>query len=62
MWLIWEVIYLGLLPSGTMRSLYSDAWDKAKQARVNQRAIRNSRKQRQAHERSFSQVRETKIA
>ena len=39
-----------------MRSLYTEAWDKAKQARVNQRAIRNVRKQRQAHERSFAQV------
>ena len=40
----------------SMRSLYTEAWDKAKQARVNQRAIRNVRKQRQAHERSFAQV------
>jgi hypothetical protein len=54
----WKLDFISffLLHTETMRSLYCEAWDKAKQARVNQRAIRNTRKKRQAHERSFAQV------
>ena len=49
--------------SDTMRHLYSEAWDKAKQSRVDHRAIRNQRKQRQEHERAFAQafVRQTNL-
>ena len=50
-------------PTDTMRQLYSEAVTKAKQSRVDHRAMRNQRKQRQAHERSFAQafVRQTNM-
>ena len=51
------------LSPDTMRQLYSEAWDKAKQSRVNHRAMRAQHKQRQAHERAFAQafVRQTNL-
>ncbi|GAX73934.1 hypothetical protein CEUSTIGMA_g1384.t1 [Chlamydomonas eustigma] len=47
----------------TMRALYNEAWEKSKQARVNQISMRKERKRRQAHERSFAQafVRQTNL-
>jgi hypothetical protein len=47
---------VSLMYADTMRTLYKEAWDKSKQARVNQISMRKARKKRQAHERSFAQV------
>lgn len=44
--------------AATMRALYDDAWDKAKRARVNQRMMRNARKDRRTHDRAFANVRQ----